>query len=359
MSYEIISMHNHTFLTDKHVPKNFIPFVTRWLSKSRHTAKLAPVVNKMTFWSSNSRLDRIMVFLKMGNLKTQQEVFERMIGFYPDSARFVDLAMDMEYMGAGKVKQEYGDQLRELAEMKKKYGDKILVFPCVDPRRKNAIMLIDSLFEKDGPISGIKLYPALGYYPQDLRLDEMYEYAQEKNLPIIAHCGIDGAVHMRGKRKIKKLLSHSHRMNKRYKNLWNNFTDPKNYHEVLAKFPKLKICLAHMGGGDEVWRWLNTSAAKKDRSTWFGDIMDMIKEYPENIYTDTSFTMHDNDLHGVLKMMLKDEGLRNNILYGTDFYMDVQEEAERKFGIDLWSNIGEDNFKQIAHTNPKRFLGIE
>src|SRR5690606_23918906 len=47
---------------------------------------------------------------------------------------------------------------------------------------------------------GIKLYPALGYYPFDKDLIAMYLFAQENEIPIIIHC-IEGTVFYRGKKK--------------------------------------------------------------------------------------------------------------------------------------------------------------
>ena len=37
---------------------------------------------------------------------------------------------------------------------------------------------------------GIKIYPALGYYPFDKDLISSYEFAQEYEIPITAHCNI-------------------------------------------------------------------------------------------------------------------------------------------------------------------------
>jgi len=55
---------------------------------------------------------------------------------------------------------------------------------------------------------GIKLYPALGYYPFDKNLIEMYLFAQENEIPIITHC-IEGTVFIEVKTTRMESSSHT------------------------------------------------------------------------------------------------------------------------------------------------------
>ena len=41
---------------------------------------------------------------------------------------------------------------------------------------------------------------------------------------------------------------------------------------------------------------------------------------------------------------------------GSDFYMNQLRYSERSFGLDLRGYLGEDDFKTIAYTNPRKFL---
>ena len=49
----------------------------------------------------------------------------------------------------------------------------------------------------DGGCAGIKIYPALGYYPFDVDLLALWLYCQQENIPITTHCSI-GPVFYRG-----------------------------------------------------------------------------------------------------------------------------------------------------------------
>jgi len=350
---KIYSCHNHTF-TNNSVPNNFIPFITRLLAKSKVSRWLGRFVNKITPWSNNDIFDRFMTFLNIGN-KDQLSIFQMMMGYYPAGTVFIDLPMDMAYMGAGKVRKNYTVQLEELAQIKTAYPDTFMPFVMVDPRRPMIKEILIDCVEIAG-FSGIKLYPALGYYPWDERLDPIYEYAQKKNLPVMSHCGINGAVHARG--KIDDLLTLEDRMRNKYKKKWNNFGEPTQYIKVLSKFPQLRICLAHMGGTSEMERYLNpTSDYNKD--TWYNDIREMIRTFPNNIFADVSYTMANDRLLRVLDILLDEKPFKNNVLYGSDYYMTVQEESEREFSMGLRSAIGLEKFRMISNTNARRFLGIK
>jgi predicted TIM-barrel fold metal-dependent hydrolase len=59
-------------------------------------------------------------------------------------------------------------------------------------------------------------------------------------------------------------------------------------------------------------------------------------------------------------VLLSKKEIREHVLFGSDYYMVEQEEiTEKEASILLRSRLGEDLYKQIAHTNPKRYLGIK
>jgi hypothetical protein len=65
----------------------------------------------------------------------QETTFHQLQGQYPHGTRFVILPMDMEYMGAGKVKIGYRQQMKDLVDLKEKFPEVLLPFVFVDPRR--------------------------------------------------------------------------------------------------------------------------------------------------------------------------------------------------------------------------------
>jgi len=257
---------------------------------------------------------------------------------------------------------------------------------------------------------GIKMYPALGYYPFDKNLIETYKFAQEHQIPIVTHC-IEGTVFYRGKKKKAwnhhPILSYNKDRNlepvpiplpqKKNYDFTTNFTHPLNYHCLLDKemlsnylgeetdLSKLKICLAHFGGTKEWnkytednWNNYNNNIShlskneylnKKIKNTlnhgssrtiwwnasWLSIIYDLMIKY-EGVYTDISFIIFNQQLFPLLKFLLEDEKVNDKILFGTDYYVVAQKNSEKALFQNLRSYIGEDLFFKIANENPKKFL---
>ena len=142
----------------------------------------------------------------------------------------------------------------------------------------------------------------------------------------------------------------------------------------MCKYPKLKICLAHFGGDNEWKKYLKDSepSSKNNEESWFDDekpwsedkrswlkiIMDLMRSNSSNnnIYADISYTAHKTNLLPLVKVLINTLGIREKILYGSDFYMVQREETEREFSINLRGYLGEDDFNQIARINPDVFL---
>jgi hypothetical protein len=76
------------------------------------------------------------------------------------------------------------------------------------------------------------------------------------------------------------------------------------------------------------------------------------------VYTDISYTAYDKELLPFLKVLVNTHGLREKILYGSDIYMVQLMGTEREFSIYLRGYLGEEDFHQIAVTNPERFLSF-
>ncbi|MFQ6112945.1 MAG: amidohydrolase family protein [bacterium] len=314
----------------------------------------------LTKWnkSLNTLIYRFYVFLNIGSKNSQAEIFKHLQGFYPIDTRFVVLSMDMEFMNAGKVEQKFTEQLDELAAIKTEKKELIHPFIFVHPKRKNIFALVRKYIE-DHHFAGIKLYPPLGYYPFDERLDEIYEYAEKKQIPIISHCSRTGVF---DKSPItKEMRTHpktGERNNSCFKSAFTDiYTDPENYEYVLEKYPGLKICLAHFGGGSEWEKYLKGSFDHRlADDNWFSLIKNMIEKY-ENVYADISYTMHNDKFLPLLKLILQDsEKVRSRILYGSDFYMVELELSERQFSIYLRTYLGEEYYKIISEKNPNTFL---
>ncbi|MGE0569407.1 MAG: hypothetical protein AB7O73_15815, partial [Bacteroidia bacterium] len=255
--------------------------------------------------------------------------------------------------------------------------------------------------------SGIKIYPALGYFPFDIRLKEIYEYALEKEIPILTHC-IRGTVYFRGNKGVAFNNEKYHPFRKcqiplygrKPKDFTLNFTHPLNYEcllnqEVLSDiwgmtapdFRKLELCLGHYGGDDEWVKyltdpWLPSSYTtnkswtplklngpwfhehksnnfnQKKPYSWFSICNELMFKY-ENVYSDISYIISNPEVYPMIKMLLTTgyyKDIKHKILFGTDYFVVSKEGSDRELSIKLRAFIGEDLYKTIAHDNPSKFL---
>lgn len=164
------------------------------------------------------RYKNILLFAGYGNMKG---IFNKLKNQYPPKTKFVVLPMDMEFMKAGKVKRPYHAQMTQLLKIKRKNSQDIYPFFFAHPKRMIEIIngkpyfaghladsgkyVLDSSEVKDyfaKGCSGVKIYPAMGYYPFDETLLPLWLYCSQNDIPITTHCSV-GPIFYRG--KIKEL----------------------------------------------------------------------------------------------------------------------------------------------------------
>ena len=162
-------------------------------------------------------LKRYLNIVRFANYRDQWRVYDRLVKQYPPGSQMIVLPMDMAFMKAGPPRREYGEQLKALAEIKKKHEGKIHPFLFVDPRRTEAggkpffiyeasegkITLGDCCirdYMEGQSFSGFKIYPALGYFPFDVRLLPLWKYAADRGIPLMTHC-IRGVIYYRGRKE--------------------------------------------------------------------------------------------------------------------------------------------------------------
>jgi len=352
--------HTHIF-TIKHVPVKFLPWLLRVIAAVAVKMWMVHALKKCRLKGPAYLLKKFYNFKKIGELGSQNNIFNHLKGFYPENTGFVALSMDMEFMGAGKVPENFYMQLDGLADLKAKQPNKIYPFVFAHPERKNILQTVKKYIEEHH-FSGIKIYPAIGYFPADSRLTDVYSYAQDNQLPIMTHC-TRGGVYYKGKLTVERRTDpHSGIAYKKDKNaaFTDVYSNPDQYITILDKFPDLKICFAHYGGSDEWDKFLKESWHGNAPDTWFYKINELINNQKyANVYTDVSYTLVRSDLFPVLKSYLEtNKQLRERVLFGTDYYMTEQEGSERFFGMNLRGFIGEKLWDQIAEQNPKNYLNI-
>ncbi len=393
---------------------------------------------------------RYINIIRFTNKDRQANIFNDVEQQYPPGTKFVVLPMDMESMDAGPVETSYLDQMTEILRLKSNNPETVYPFIFVDSRRiakqdkdnpffcyddsnPDDIVIKDCLVKDyfDGGCVGIKLYPALGYYPFDEALLPLWLYCAQKEIPITTHCSV-GPIFYRGKKdknwdrhpifdeavgkdgNNNQILEKLRLGQLKNKDFQRNFTHPLNYlcllHEPFFKkaldnynnttlnnlfgyengelartLSSLKINLAHYGG-TENWdqfmtqdryrtankiiqdpvEMLNLKHRMGDVDTfyplwhyvdWFSIISSMMHEF-DNVYTDVSYTAHDNKHLNLLSEIMNNPKIQERVLFGTDFYVVSNHKTEKEFWIDMQNSLSTGKWNLLAHTNPKRFLNI-
>lgn len=131
------------------------------------------------------------------------------------------LAMDWGY-GIGEAKKTVDEINQFYGSLAKKYPDRIVAFAGVDPRRSDAVDILDRAVNDYG-CRGLKYHPAAGFYPDSEESYRVLEKAQELNIPLLSHLG-----------PISKPLK-------------SKYARPVYLDTIVSDFPKLTVIGAHMG----------------------------------------------------------------------------------------------------------------
>jgi predicted TIM-barrel fold metal-dependent hydrolase len=155
---------------------------------------------------------------------------------------------------------------------------------------------------------------------------------------------------------------------------------------MTSDLSKLKLCFGHFGGDDEWNRFLEydrdnyssqlvkypthgitfltdnqgkPSPGKPEQLWKFGDWYSIICSLMlqcDNVYADLSYILHSPSIQPLLKHTLSNNDLRKRVLFGTDFYVVRNHKSEKNMLADMIDGLTEEEFEQIARTNPRDFL---
>jgi predicted TIM-barrel fold metal-dependent hydrolase len=374
---KFINVHTHIFSAN-HVPEYvigqnrwLIPISVRTLQKlGSEVSWLSRILNQIPLRSLNGA-KRILEFGKHGLATSQKDQFESLCEIYDSLGldfRFVILPMDMINTGSGKVKTGLESQLHDIIMLRQneKAANRLLPFVPVNPlnprhRDGTAVLkFVRKYIEEEGFI-GIKLYPALGYFPFDDKLLEMYAWASENEVPIMVHM-IAGSIYWQGSiENYQEILnkpgdgfepdseweelSEKQKLKNR-KTFQNNFTQPRNYEVLIKKLEnlkiekahRLKICFGHFG---------------MERPDWHESVIHLIGKY-QNFYADFSYVLADNDLQESMQKVCKPDFIhRHKVLFGTDFFVVSKEKTEAEimeqyltsgYGLEPFSTKNAENY---------------
>ncbi|OQY36893.1 MAG: hypothetical protein B6229_09190, partial [Spirochaetaceae bacterium 4572_7] len=171
----------------------------------------------------------------------------------------------------------------------------------------------------------------------------LYSYAEAASIPITTHCNDGGFITVDYKQA-------------------NINTKPETWHEVLRRYPNLRINFAHAG----VSTTPNiTSIFKKKEKSWTDQIFDLMDSY-DNVYTDFSYNGISPQFYDKFSKVLdglEDSGrqkYRDRVLFGTDFMINLlgiksYQDYFRYFNNSNWDIGLKHRFSSI---NPRRFLNL-
>lgn len=194
-------------------------------------------------------------------------------------------------------------------------------FASIDPKDTQALKKLEYAF-LELKLSGLKLHPSKQrFYPADPKMSEIYKLCEQLNKPIIFHSGFS----------------------------WQpgspvNYSHPLNFEDIAMNFPKLRICLAHMG-----FPWVKETAM-------------LLLKYP-NMYADTSALFFDSAREFYEYMFTKeigigwiDRSIRHQVMFGSNM---PRFEEMRMLNAIREIGLREETIDLITSKNALEFIGEE
>jgi len=131
------------------------------------------------------------------------------------------LAIDWGY-GIGEPEKSIDDINQLYGSIAKRYPDRMVAFAGVDPRREDAVAILERAVNDHG-CRGLKYHPTSGFYPDSEASYKVLEKAQEYGIPLLSHLG-----------PISKPLK-------------SKYAQPVNLDTIVTDFPDMTVIGAHMG----------------------------------------------------------------------------------------------------------------
>lgn len=124
---------------------------------------------------------------------------------------------------------------KRIADIAKKYPDRLMAFAGIDPRRENALDMLKQCFEEYG-MKGLKYHCDSGYNPNSPESIKILKYLEKKGGILLTHTGPLGPPSQC------------------------KYTEPILLSETSNKLPNLKIIGAHMGSAPKWREWAALAA---------------------------------------------------------------------------------------------------
>jgi predicted TIM-barrel fold metal-dependent hydrolase len=201
----------------------------------------------------------------------------------------------------------------EIARIAARSRDKLIPFAGVDPNAgADAVKELKRAAVRLG-VRGLKVHSsANSVYLNDARMSPIYDFCQDRGIPILFHTGTTGL----GYCEIK-------------------YSKPELLDEVCQRFPDLKVVMAHFG-----WPWTDVAVAIALRNP--------------NVFVDVSGWKPRYIPQGLLPYL--NGILKDRFLFGTDYPMLRQKEWMEDFDSRLRPKLKQDVVEKLLFRNAERLL---
>lgn len=136
------------------------------------------------------------------------------------------LEVPFDFMQAHDSYFEGNDRVMELHD---KFGERIVPFAYIDPRKPDSCDELEKLISVKG-FKGVKLYPPIGFYPDDPGLLPFFKKMEGLDVPALFHTGIVAP----------------------HPTLSSKYAQPIYLEGILHQCPRLKVIISHFG---YPWYW--------------------------------------------------------------------------------------------------------
>jgi predicted TIM-barrel fold metal-dependent hydrolase len=191
--------------------------------------------------------------------------------------------------------EEYNKWVADAADQN---PDRLIAFMGVDPRRKNAVEILEKGIQEWG-MKGLKLYPPCGFYPNEPLVTPLWEKANELGIPVMVHSGPT------------------------FPQLKMKYSQPIYLEDVLVRYPSLNIIIAHCGGG--IWAE-EVVGLRQLRNNVYADI----SGWQGMAYADKEYAMR--------RLVYVYSNLRSRCLFGSDWPA-FNFQVSHKDWVDMINNI--------------------
>jgi predicted TIM-barrel fold metal-dependent hydrolase len=119
-----------------------------------------------------------------------------------------------------------------VAKAVKAHSDRLIGNVYIDPREPDILDTLKRYLDQD--FRAVKLFPPVGFSPDEERLHPLYEEIERRGVPVLAHAGQTNIKLISDDPKVRKATD-------------SRFANPMNFDQLARLFPGITFVLAHMG----------------------------------------------------------------------------------------------------------------